>query len=266
MSGVSSEKVFTNGNEQRWCVLLVALLNSKSTNSISQTAVQNERQPRNTATIRPENLLTNEESERLIREGVASSVFHPIFGSSGESCYSKSSSSLEESAADNFLHVASGSGSGSGTNNNSSSNSSISSQPTIFHPIMEDSIFETAHRLLFMAIKWVKTLPAFVSIMVVDDQLALLKECWSELFLICAIEWSLPFEHTPLFTVFDSNLNKQSKCVQDVKRVSDIVCKFRQLNVDATEFACLKALSLFRSGTCFLHCPAVCLLLISFLL
>jgi hypothetical protein len=37
-------------------------------------AVQNERQPRNTATIRPENLLTMEESERMIREGVASTV------------------------------------------------------------------------------------------------------------------------------------------------------------------------------------------------
>src|SRR5438105_3512086 len=34
-------------------------------------AVQNERQPRNTATIRPETLINDRESERLLREGVA---------------------------------------------------------------------------------------------------------------------------------------------------------------------------------------------------
>lgn len=37
-------------------------------------AVQNERQPRNTATIRPESLLNDRESERMLREGVASTV------------------------------------------------------------------------------------------------------------------------------------------------------------------------------------------------
>lgn len=37
-------------------------------------AVQNERQPRNTATIRPETLLNDRESERLLREGVAATV------------------------------------------------------------------------------------------------------------------------------------------------------------------------------------------------
>ena len=37
-------------------------------------AVQNERQPRNTATIRPESLLNDRESERMLREGVAATV------------------------------------------------------------------------------------------------------------------------------------------------------------------------------------------------
>jgi hypothetical protein len=37
-------------------------------------AVQNERQPRNTATIRPETLLNDSDSERLLREGVAATV------------------------------------------------------------------------------------------------------------------------------------------------------------------------------------------------
>lgn len=37
-------------------------------------AVQNERQPRNTATIRPETLLNDRDSERMLREGVAATV------------------------------------------------------------------------------------------------------------------------------------------------------------------------------------------------
>lgn len=37
-------------------------------------AVQNERQPRNTATIRPETLMNDRDSERMLREGVAATV------------------------------------------------------------------------------------------------------------------------------------------------------------------------------------------------
>ena len=40
---------------------------------MNKDAVQNERQPRNTATIRPETLISNE-GERLLREGVAATV------------------------------------------------------------------------------------------------------------------------------------------------------------------------------------------------
>lgn len=41
---------------------------------MNKDAVQNERQPRNTATIRPETLMNGEESERLLRQGVAATV------------------------------------------------------------------------------------------------------------------------------------------------------------------------------------------------
>ena len=46
-------------------------------------AVQNERQPRNTATIRPEVLLTDSNSERLLREGVAATVAAVFAGQFG---------------------------------------------------------------------------------------------------------------------------------------------------------------------------------------
>lgn len=47
-------------------------------------AVQNERQPRNTATIRPETLLNDRESERLLREGVAATVNALFTANSGK--------------------------------------------------------------------------------------------------------------------------------------------------------------------------------------
>ena len=71
--------------------------------------------------------------------------------------------------------------------------------PPIFHPIMEDSIYENASRLLFMAVKWVKSLPGFLGLPFAD-QVALLEESWSELFLISTIQWCQPFEHTALFS------------------------------------------------------------------
>ena len=49
-------------------------------------AVQNERQPRNTATIRPEMLLSDSNSERLLREGVAATVA-AVFGLSNSQFY-----------------------------------------------------------------------------------------------------------------------------------------------------------------------------------
>lgn len=41
---------------------------------MNKDAVQNERQPRNSATIRPESLMNSEENERLLREGVVATV------------------------------------------------------------------------------------------------------------------------------------------------------------------------------------------------
>jgi hypothetical protein len=241
--------------------------------------------------------------------------------------------SYSKGSSNNAVGSNSPQGSGTNTTNTTATHTtdtarSVSRATSVFHPIMEASIHETANRLLFMAVRWAKTLPAFTTV-TIADQLSLLEQSWSELFLISAIEWCLPFEHTPLFTVYDEeeaddeeedededdpleddNNNRStssgdscndgsgdknagpkgghsaistatsgttvgntsvgltsgrtrrtyqknrlhSQCVQDVKRINDIVGKFRQMCVDGTEFACLKALSLFRPGKQSLPC------------
>ena len=41
---------------------------------------------------------------------------------------------------------------------------------------------------------------------------------------------------------------EQQKLIDDVKQLQDIVAKFRQSQVDFTEYACLRALTLFKAG------------------
>lgn len=100
----------------------------------------------------------------------------------------------------------------------------------------------------------------------------LLEESWSELFLICAIQFCLPLENCPLFSPaqFGQHLtaisggnnggggggggtNNSSKSTQqvgaDLRFLSDLVTRFRVVAVDPAEFACLKAIILFKSET-----------------
>ncbi|EFX76568.1 hypothetical protein DAPPUDRAFT_106791 [Daphnia pulex] len=144
---------------------------------MNKDAVQNERQPRNSATLRPE-ILAEMDHERIIREAAAA-----------------------------------------------------------------DNVYETAARLLFMAVKWAKSLPSFAGLPF-RDQVILLEESWSELFLICAIQFCLPMDNNPLFSLahFNQPHSATLGCGNGVTR-------FRVVAVDPAEFACLKAIILFKSET-----------------
>lgn len=254
---------------------------------MNKDAVQNERQPRNTATIRPEALMNSEESERLLREGVAATVFNPnqtnkrkyyrviiksdckiIFNfeisSSGvrhsqynnyslrnklnssifdinhnngtdyslespdqinslidENIFNNLSSSsklnhLNSSSRKSFLmnsnnlqmnsnnlsNFVSNNGmiNGNSSSMNSASTSSSSSSvtsfssgyessmqrknplenndqfnlDTLFHPLLAESIYETSTKILFVTVKWTKSLPLFLNLNINDQVRCLL--------------------------------------------------------------------------------------------
>uniref|UniRef100_A0A3B3SWP8 Photoreceptor-specific nuclear receptor n=1 Tax=Paramormyrops kingsleyae TaxID=1676925 RepID=A0A3B3SWP8_9TELE len=110
---------------------------------------------------------------------------------------------------------------------------------------------ETSARLLFMSVKWVKNLPVFASLPF-RDQVILLEEAWSELFLLCAAQWSLPLESCPLLSLPDLSpplLGRASYPGAEVYLLGDIFKRFKVLAVDPTEFACLKAVTLFKPDT-----------------
>jgi len=108
----------------------------------------------------------------------------------------------------------------------------------------------------------------------------LLEESWSELFLLCAVQWSLPMEASPLFAVADQVAHPggtashsgtgsaTSGCAgasggsgksgghhvhSDMRILQEVTTRFKVLQVDPAEFACHKAIVLFKPGSNFVH-------------
>ncbi|NWX80794.1 NR2E3 protein, partial [Alca torda] len=111
-----------------------------------------------------------------------------------------------------------------------------------------ENVYETSARLLFMAVKWAKNLPVF-SNLPFRDQVILLEEAWSELFLLCAIQWSMPLESCPLLAVPEPAPGKLLPATLDVRALQETLGRFKALAVDPTEFACMKAVVLFKPET-----------------
>lgn len=79
----------------------------------------------------------------------------------------------------------------------------------------------------------------------------LLEETWSEMFLLSAIQWSLPMDKCPLLSLPDRSPTEQPKAIlptADLHCLRDVFDRFKVLAVDPTEFACLKAIVLFKPG------------------
>ena len=61
-----------------------------------------------------------------------------------------------------------------------------------------EAVCEAAARLLFMNVKWVKHVPAFMNLPF-EDQCLLLRESWRELFVLAAAQFQLPIDPALLF-------------------------------------------------------------------
>ncbi|XP_039768142.1 photoreceptor-specific nuclear receptor [Ornithorhynchus anatinus] len=236
---------------------------------MNKDAVQNERQPRSTAQVRlegidfdphlkPEHLATTHEappsscpSLQGLRGPISSAVSalpgpralsppsnHRFMASlmTAETC-----AKLEPEDVDENIDVTS----------NEPERSATDYQMSPYPSASPESVYETSARLLFMAVKWAKNLPVF-SNLPFRDQVILLEEAWSELFLLCAIQWSMPLENCPLLSVPELSPNVHGKLVStgvDIQILQEIVTRFKSLSVDPTEFACMKAIVLFKPET-----------------
>ncbi len=56
-----------------------------------------------------------------------------------------------------------------------------------------DNVYESAAKLLFMCVKWAKSIPSFVAL-AKREQTALLEDAWAPLFIISLAQWNIDFD------------------------------------------------------------------------
>jgi len=127
-----------------------------------------------------------------------------------------------------------------------------------------EHVYEMAARLLFNAVDWARNVP-FFSALATNDQVALLRNCWSELFILSTAQHCSSFQFNPrslaTYGNGDSASNGQvngkrspddsgaNNNQDNLKMFEDLIEKFKTLQTDAAEFSCLKALVLFNPDT-----------------
>ena len=109
--------------------------------------------------------------------------------------------------------------------------------------VSAESLSEAAARLLFMNVRWAQNVPAFVSLPY-RDQLALLEETWRELFVLSAAQFALPVEAAAA----GASADKDVAALTELKAFQETITKFQAMRVDATEFACLRAVVLLKTS------------------
>ncbi|GAB1295068.1 Nuclear receptor subfamily 2 group E member 1 [Apodemus speciosus] len=175
----------------------------------------------------------------------------------------------------------------------------VNGTPMYLYEVATESVCESAARLLFMSIKWAKSVPAFSTLSLQDqncsgtcsvDQaslelveihlllptkdwtkgvchhhlailtfltndsiaLMLLEDAWRELFVLGIAQWSIPVDANTLLAVSGMNSDntdsqKLNKIISEIQALQEVVARFRQLRLDATEFACLKCIVTFKA-------------------
>lgn len=118
--------------------------------------------------------------------------------------------------------------------------------------INPEKIYESSVRILYTSVSWARSIPTFLELPF-PDQALLLEECWSELFILCMIQCSVPMDLSVLLSAAGAHAEKElaqnvPNSVQDLKTLQRIVQRFQNLGIDSTEFACLKATVLFKPG------------------
>ncbi|KAF1430946.1 Nuclear receptor subfamily 2 group E member 1, partial [Spheniscus magellanicus] len=127
----------------------------------------------------------------------------------------------------------------------------VNGTPMYLYEVATESVCESAARLLFMSIKWAKSVPAF-STLSLQDQLMLLEDAWRELFVLGIAQWAIPVDANTLLAVSGMNgdntdSQKLNKIISEIQALQECVARFRQLRLDATEFACLKCIVTFKA-------------------
>ncbi|XP_015905994.2 photoreceptor-specific nuclear receptor-like [Parasteatoda tepidariorum] len=231
---------------------------------MNKDAVQNERQPRTTATVGSESVFvpslhysdnppTNSPTKD-VTIGLLPSLI-PLHHHNSTPLFSKlstakfttapfhrnvKSKSQESAASETLFHQT------YSDLSNSVTRTSCSTRFEWPFDVSCNVFFDMSFRILLHSIQWAKTLPTFSSL-TLNDQVALLEGTWFELFILNSIQWSIPLDSNPLFSPTDipvaTNINDCRKTLRDLNK---IFIRFKTLGTNYTEFTCLRAIILFR--------------------
>ncbi|XP_035581743.1 COUP transcription factor 2-like [Zalophus californianus] len=114
-----------------------------------------------------------------------------------------------------------------------------------------ENIFEQAARVLFGIIEWARKIPFFPDLSI-DDQVALLRLAWCDLFMLNWAQCSMPLHIIPYLAATSLHTSPASSSqgaifMDQVQIFQKQMEKFKALHVDPAEYSCLKALVLFTS-------------------
>ena len=91
-----------------------------------------------------------------------------------------------------------------------------------------------------MNVRWAQNVPAFVTLPY-RDQMTLLEETWRELFVLSAGQFALPVE-------LAATSSDDVSTLTELKAFQETIQKFQAMSVDATEYACLRAIVLLKTS------------------
>ncbi|XP_037563687.2 nuclear receptor subfamily 2 group E member 1-like [Dermacentor silvarum] len=117
-------------------------------------------------------------------------------------------------------------------------------RPLLWWPLSE-GVQETAAKLLFCSLRWIRSVPAFAQLCC-RDQLLLLEASWSDVFLLSAAQWGFPLVTAAGVDSAAGEGGGAAGGLRGLQAVREAVARLTALQTDAAEYSCLKALALFR--------------------
>lgn len=113
--------------------------------------------------------------------------------------------------------------------------------PSVLNPAV---VCESAARLLFMNVQWARNMHSFTSLPFCD-QLVLLEDSWRELFILGAAQFLPVVDLTFLISICGA-LEPNSNFIQNIQELQNTLSNLRQFQLDQQEYACLRAIILFK--------------------
>ena len=121
-------------------------------------------------------------------------------------------------------------------------------------------VCETASRLLFISVHWARRTGYVFRNLLYPTQVALIKNCWSSLFLLCLAQCreliSLPAILTAIASTLQHglghstwDLSRANDLATTLKKISIVLDRVDDFHLEPEEFAYLKLCCLFSPGT-----------------